>query len=379
MLRHFAKDESGSVGAVMVLGSITMIGAISMSLDYSRMTNTRASLSAATDAAALAAAQAPEASRQTIARQVFDANYRDGAVKSFTATSFRRGTNEVMSDDASVDVAMTLAQAIGFASAPVSAASEVVVGNDADLQIALVLDVTGSMRSTKLENLKTSASNMVNTLLSRLQRTDQVKISVVPFSEYVNVGMNNRTASWLSNTADYTRTTQSCGWIWSNGSYSWRCEDVVTQFTWSGCVGSRDYPLKVRDENYANTPVPAVHNVNCAASLWPLSANQTSILDKINGLSATGNTYIPGGAMWGWATLSPSQPFSEPVDPERDTKRYLVLMTDGENTISPSYPYHDSRSTSTANALTAEVCRNIKAADIQVFSIAFQMTNSTVK
>lgn len=379
MFKNFAKDESGSIGAIMVLGSITMIGAISMSLDYSRMSSARAALSAATDAAAFASAQAPEASRPSIARQVFDANYRDGSIASFSATSFRRGTDEVISVDASVNVPMTLAQAIGFTAAPVSAKSEVVVGNDADLQISLVLDVTGSMGGTKLTNLKTSASNMVNTLFDRLQRVDQVKIAVVPFSEYVNVGMEHRAASWLTNTADYSVTSQSCGWRWTNGAFAWRCEDVVTQYTWSGCVGSRDYPLNVRDENYVTKPVPAVHNVNCSTSMLPLSSNKSAILSKINGLSATGNTYIPVGAMWGWAALSEGHPFNETTDPQRDTKRYLVLMTDGENTISPTYPYHNSGSSSTANTLTTEVCANIKASGIQVFSIAFQVTNATVK
>ncbi len=144
-------------------------------------------------------------------------------------------------------------------------------------------------------------------------------------------------------------------------------------------MGSRDYPLNVRDENYGNKAVPAVHNVNCATSMLPLSANKTTVLDKINGLTATGNTYIPAGAMWGWAALSPGEPFNEPTDPKRDTKRYLVLMTDGENTISPTYPYHNSGTASTANTLTAEVCTNAKAAGIQIFSIAFQVTTSSVK
>ena len=380
MLRRFAKDQSGSVGAIMMLGSLTMVGAISVSLDYSRMTNARASLSSATDAAALAAAQATESTRIALAREVFDANFRDTAsITSFEAVSFKRGNDEVMSVKAAVSVNMSLAQAIGFSSAPVSATSEVVVGNDADLQIALVLDVTGSMGGTKLTNLKSSASNMVNTLFSKLQRVNQVKIAVVPFSEYVNVGMDNRNASWITGTADYTQTEEVCNWRRLSGSWVWRCEDVTTNYVWSGCVGSRNYPSNVRDDNYGSLRVPGVHNVNCAASMLPLSTNKTAILNKINGLSATGNTYIPGGAMWGWAALSPGSPFGEPDDPERDTKRYLVLMTDGENNISPTYPYHNGSSSSTANTLTAEVCTNIKAAGIQVFSIAFQVTSSTVK
>ena len=383
MFKRFAKDERGSLGVVMMLSSLTMLGAVSVSLDYSRLSGARSSLNAATDAAALAAAQAPEATRLAIARQVFDANFREPeSLTSFVALPFKRGTDEVMSVKATANVKMTLSQAIGYTSAAVGAASEVVVGNDADLQISLVLDVTGSMGGTKLTNLKTSASNMVNTLFTKLQRANQVKIAVVPFSEYVNIGMGNRNASWMSNTADYQTTKEVCDWkrkrVNGDRIWLWECEDEVTQFTWKGCAGSRDYPLNVKDENYAIKPVPAVHNVNCSTAMLPLSANKTTVLSTIDGLVATGNTYIPSGVTWGWAALSSGEPFNEPVDPERDTKRYLVLMTDGANTISPSYPYHDNSSTSTANTLTSEVCTNAKAAGIEIFSIAFQVTNASL-
>ena len=380
MFKRFAKDERGSLGVVMMLSTLTMLGAVSVSLDYSRLSGTRSSLNAATDAAALAAAQAPEATRLAIARQVFDANFREPeSLTSFVALPFKRGTDEVMSVKATANVKMTLAQAIGYNTAAVGAASEVVVGNDADLQISLVLDVTGSMSGTKLTDLKTSASNMVNTLFTRLQRVDQVKIAVVPFSEYVDIGLGNRNASWMSNTADYQTTKEVCGWRKRRGEDTWECKDEVTQFTWKGCAGSRDYPLNVKDENYAIKPVPAVHNVNCSTAMLPLTANKTTVLDTINALVATGNTYIPSGVMWGWAALSSGEPFNEPVDPKRDTKRYLVLMTDGQNTISPSYPYHNNSSTSTANTLTSEVCTNVKAAGIEIFSIAFQVTDTSVK
>ena len=380
MLRRFANDVSGSVGTVLALGSITLMGAISASLDYSRMTNTRASLAGAVDAAALAAALAPAAQQAALARSVFDANFREAApVATFTTSAFRRGNDDVFRIEAVATVSMTLSQAIGFTSAPVGAVSEVVLGNDADIQAALVLDVTGSMGGTKLTNLKTSATNMVNTLFTRLQRANQVKMSVIPFAEYVNIGLNNRNASWTTSTADHSVTTQSCDWRWRNGGWRWDCQDETTNYVWQGCVGSRSNPNNIKDENYNSERVPGVFNVNCPVAMLPLTSNKQTILDKINALSASGNTYIPAGAMWGWATLSAIEPFSEPVDPDRTTKRYLVLMTDGANTISPTYPYHNSGNATAANNLTRDVCTNIKNDNIEVFSIAFQVSNSTVK
>lgn len=380
MWSTFFRDERGSIGTVLALGSLTMVGAISASLDYTRMTNTRAALSAAADAAALAAAQAEPANAAAIARSVFEANFRDSrAITSFSASTVTRGDSQAYRIEVSANVQMTLAQAVGFTSAPVRSVSEVMIGNDYDIQVALVLDVTGSMEGQKLTDMKKSASDMTNTLFDKLKRSNQVKMAVVPFAQYVNIGTGNRGQSWATNTANYSTTREQCGWRRRGWSLTWECRDITENFVWDGCVGSRSYPLNVRDDGYAGTRVPGVHNVSCPEALLTLSTSRPSVLGKIENLVAEGATYIPAGLMWGWAVLSPGEPFNEPTDNKRTTKRYLVLMTDGENTISPTYPTHNGDDSTTANTLTAELCTNIKAADIEVFTIAFEVNTNTVK
>ncbi len=415
MLRHFANDATGSIGAVLGLGSLVLLGGVSASLDYSRMTSTRAALGAAADAAALAGAQARVGEQATIARNVFDANFRNASpIASFTTNSFRRGNDEVFRVEAVTTVSMTLSQAVGFTSAPVRAISEVLLGNDQDIQAALVLDVTGSMSGAKLTSLKDAASRMVNTIYDKVVTQDQVRMSVVPFAQYVNVGMANRNQPWISVPADSSTTQQVCwqtrdvtrvyncrqvprtGQTCNDGvctpntgfntvcDYDYgppyqRCQNQTTSVTWRGCVGSRNYPLNVRDNDYIANRVPGIMNVNCSAALTPLSTNRAAVLGAIKSLSASGNTYIPSGLTWGWATLSPGVPFSEPTNAGRQTQRYLVLMTDGENTLSPNYPTHNGNNVTIANNLTRELCTNIKAENITVFSIAFQVTNTTVK
>ncbi len=380
VLARFAKDESGNIITVLALSTLTLLGAVSGSLDYSRMTNTRAALAAAADAAALAAAQAPPAEAARLARQVFDANFREaGTITSFTAEPVARVMEAGYRVAVTADVPMTLTRMMGGASRPVSIVSEVASTSDEDIQVALVLDVTGSMAGQKLADLKTSASNMVDTLFDKLKRSNQVKIGVVPFAEYVNIGKSNGAQKWVEKTTDYQATVSQCSWRRVKGSWVWQCEDVVRNFRWDGCVGSRDYPLNIRDENYLLQPVPGVFNVNCPPQILTLSTSRPSVLRAINDLTAGGATYLPAGLMWGWATLSPVDPFNEPADNKRETKRYLVLMTDGENTVSPSYPYHDGGDTNLSNRLTAEICTNIKAAKIEIFSIAFQVTSGPVK
>jgi Flp pilus assembly protein TadG len=415
MFRRFAQDRKGSIGAVLALGSVALLGAASASLDYTRMTNSRAALAAAVDAAALAGAQAPVADMQTIARQVFDANFREkDRITSFTARIVKRGEDDAVQVEAVADVKMSLAQAIGISSAPVRAVSEVLSGNDADVQLALVLDVTGSMAGQRLASLKTASAEMVNTLFDKLAKPEQLKISVIPFSEYVNVGMQNRNQPWIDVPPDSTTTRNVC-WptrditrtyncrmqfhSWTHcedgvcgtqtgtwevcdhdyGPYYDVCQNETTTLRWDGCVGSRNYPLNVRDENYTINRVPGVMNVTCPVPLTPPTPSRNVVLAALDALQPIGNTYIPSGLMWGWAALSDTQPISTPSNPTRKTNKFLILMTDGANSISPTYPYHNEWNVPVADTLTAELCTNIKAAGIQVFTISFDVNNNIIK
>ncbi len=171
---------------------------MSAGLDYTRMTNTRAAMAAAADAAALAAAQAPPNEAAALARQVFDANFRDAAGDGIRGGTVSEGDRPGLSRRRDGERLHVADAHDGLRRAPVSTISEVMMGNDNDLFIALVLDVTGSMAGSKLASLKSSASAMVNTIYTKMDKPDQVRMSVVPFAEYVNVGMTNRYQPWIS-------------------------------------------------------------------------------------------------------------------------------------------------------------------------------------
>ena len=57
----------------------------------------------------------------------------------------------------------------------------------------------------------------------------------------------------------------------------------------------------------------------------------------------------------------------------------MVLMTDGFNTHSPNYPDHEGTDVTAANQITAQTCANIKATGIVMYTIAFQVTDPTIK
>ncbi len=204
-----------------------------------------------------------------------------------------------------------------------------------------------------------------------------VKIGIVPFAQYVNVGVSRRSESWMSVPDDYQTSVTTC----TGKGRKQKCTTTYTDHKFYGCVGSRDYPYNVRDEAFSTLPVPGIMDVTCSNEVTDLTTDETALTTAIDALSASGNTYIGAGLTWGWRMVSPDAPFTQGVAygdmAKTSTSKYVILMTDGENTRAPSYPAHDSSSNSLANNLTTEICTNIKASNIKVFTVAFGVTDAT--
>lgn len=80
-------------------------------------------------------------------------------------------------------------------------------------------------------------------------------------------------------------------------------------------------------------------NKSCETQpLTPLNVSQTAVQDALTKMQASGATNIPEGLAWGWRLVTPSAPFSEGKSwTEESNLKAVVLMTDGENTLNPSY------------------------------------------
>ncbi|KRA57599.1 pilus assembly protein TadG [Caulobacter sp. Root656] len=132
-------------------------------------------------------------------------------------------------------------------------ASSTVMRSVNKLEVALVLDNTGSMASTlgsgtkKIDALITASKSLVDVLAAaaaRASETDAVKISVVPFSMTVNVGSTYQSETWMSGKmpatgygTDVFATNQNRFTLLSN-----------LGLTWAGCVESRPAPYDVTDD-----------------------------------------------------------------------------------------------------------------------------------
>ena len=302
----------------------------------------------------------------------------------------------------------------GVSALEINVGSMAEIGPGKPIELVLVLDNTGSMSGAKLTALKSSATLLVDMILDSTNSDQNTKIALVPFSEHVNVGMSNRSANWIDVPADYTETKNVCSNSYPDrvdtnchtetrtsstdgvpytyeanvcdtdwGEPVQTCSDKTYTYEWKGCVGSRDYPQNTNDQGYNLDKVPGLLNVWCRDPITPLTDDKTVITAGIDAMSASGNTYIPAGLAWGWRAVSSVKPYNEgkPHAAFKDINgaKAIVLMTDGENTRSPNYPDNWGNDVALANTLTTELCDNIKAEEIRVYTIAFEVTDTTTK
>ena len=291
-------------------------------------------------------------------------------------------------------------------------------------ELALVLDTTGSMSGSKITTLKTAATGLV-TKVTKDKEAD-VKVAVIPFGQYVNIGVDRRDEPWANVPADYSqRVTPACTTItqrttcqterysctrYNDGTpyqttctRSINCKTVpvdppqqhcpapyTNNYRFQGCIGSPAYPKNVTDDDPSRR-YPGFLNLSCGSELTPLTSNSGQMKSAIATLQASGETYIPAGLAWGFNALSGATPLTEAKDydrngPNRNPRKVLVLMTDGQNTklMNASNGRHDispaaGQRAKQADDYTAELCRNIKAEKIELFAVAFDVDDATTK
>ena len=418
----FVANQRGSVAIVFSFAIVALIMTGGMAVDYGRSITMEAKVQAAADTAVLAATRAatinsnlPIVRLEEIARDYFDDNLKSHGeltVNGFDLTAAGEGYRL----DVTGKITTTIMSVAGISELDVRAVSQAETGPGRPLEIALALDNTYSMNGAKMTALKNAANILVDKLFADTGSPQaQTKMALVPFSNYVNVDMSNRNAPWIDVPDDYSETTNSCYNTYPNKSgcttitetctssndgvtttYSCTreqctsmgdpvevCQDHTNTYEWKGCVGSRDYPLNVQDQDYTLNKVPGLLNVWCSEPITPLTDDKDLIVSKIDEMSASHQTYIPAGLAWGWRVLTRQMPYIEGKTQvevrDQGGIKAVVLMTDGANTKSPNYPDHWGSDVTLANSLTSELCTNIKNEEITIYTIAFEVSDTTIK
>lgn len=377
-LRRWMSDTRGNYAIIFALTLVPILVAIGGAIDISQAYVVKQRLTRALDAAGLAVAGQTgltTAQIQATVQNYFNANYPStklGTPGSVTVTT----SDNLVNLSVTATMNTSLMSIAGIKTLTIKAASQVTrMGKK--LEVALVLDTTGSMSSnSKLSTLKTAAKSLLTTLQAAAGTDGDIKVAIVPFAVDVNVGTAYKNETWMKWTWT-TPKTQTCGFV----GWTYTCTDKtysISKSSWLGCVIDRDQdydisatmPMTVTD--IARYPAD---NDDCApVTLLPLTSSWTTLTSKIDSLAAAGNTNTTIGLVWGWQMLTQGAVLSNAAAANPDKlNKVIVYLTDGDNT--------ENRFTTTASAIDARMssaCTKVKAAGIQIYTIRVMDGNATL-
>jgi len=448
----FSKDRRAATAVMMAVSCLALTILFAAGVDLSRIYMVRGRLQTALDATALLAAREMTSdSRNADASSIFWANFAVAHVATgvgvFGATTvgptFTVVDDNTISVQATVYVNLVFGQLLGQNSLTMAEHAQA-VRSTTGLELAMVLDNTGSLGTSGMAAVRQGATNLVNTIYGDSDTIKNLWVSVVPFTSSVNMGTAESSSWWAPS------SPPSSAWL----NKSWRgCvmarhtnshdsddappspSDSTTQFvkflypstyhvyyttttttshghqttTTTYLKGDNDWtPTNITEDqeaSYFNSSVGP--NLGCDFEpVLPLTASKATILDTISDMPLTprGGTFINLGLQAGWFTISPrwrgmwaNSPSQLPLDYNTaNMRKAIVLMTDGNNawnSVSSGYPDQsgdtddtaygrvsdhvlgssvtESNATSMINSLMLQMCTNIKAQGIVIYTIIY--------
>ncbi|MEM9181450.1 MAG: pilus assembly protein TadG-related protein [Pseudomonadota bacterium] len=354
--KNWTKESGGNVAMLFALCLVPVLMVAAFAVDGARQIATDRHLQAAIDAASLAGARAME-----------DASTSNDEIKTIALDSYRANLNTAHSDVACVDATITVNRLAGTVKVESNCAVQTMFGenispetvsvssaatakaNVTKLDLALMLDVSGSMSGQKLTDLKTAAKNAARTLITPATG-DRVRVSFVSYATSVNAGAYGNAALGRTDDDDSDGDGDDKVCVSERtGSAAWNA-DKPEIGKWVGDEAS-----------------------SCPdSSLLPLTNNLTEFETEIDSLTADGWTAGHLGIAWSWYLISadwddiwPTD--SAPLSPtEPHTVKAVILMTDGQfNTA-----YETTMGNS--NEQAKKMCDEMRDENVLVYAVAFQ-------
>lgn len=410
---QFVSRRDGAVAIIYALALIPTIAAVGSAVDLTRAMVVKMRLGEALDSAGLSVAGTvglTEAQMTAKAQQFFYANYPPDELGTVTSLTVTPSGNNLVTVSGSARVDTSFMGLFGIHYLDVAVNVEV-TRESKGLEIALVLDNTGSMASNgKLPALKTATMELINILFGDQNTPEHLKMSLVPFSQTVKVDTTQfNNSGWMDSTGQASTAKLN----FDNNKYAFSVWQSMSNKSWGGCLEARPngyeeldtapsagtpdtrwvpyfepdgpdssaysgYTTYVTDGGSGNQDTRLRRsskyvgqnktnpNADCnMQKILPLTNNKVTLQSYVNGMISTGYTHIALGAGWGWRTLSPTAPYTEGSDyGDENWTKAMVFLTDGLNTVDSNNTWHKSTYTAynylirgqlgTTNAGTAE-------------------------
>jgi Putative Flp pilus-assembly TadE/G-like len=350
-----AGGSRGQIILMVGLATIVMFGIVGLAVDVGRLYVTRVELGRSLDTAALSGILELNGTPAGLTNAVAKANeyFYDNESNAVPTVSICDGNagppcygeTNTLTMNGTKTIKMFFLSILGIKTASVSAHAKAGFGTQF-LDAALVIDATGSMSGSPIDNAKSAATSFKNILLGS-SPSGNVSVGVTPFRGCFR---DNPRSSIAPQTNSSTN-----------------CVDYANQTTY-------------------------------------LTSNSSLLTTRISNISATGGsgTNVCGGLYMGLDILDgPNNHLAEDGN-----RRYMVLLSDGDNTYNnysyngtnPQSPYTICRPSSTPQTsdgdvssncaaaqtrekqidiLTWQLSQSIETQDIEIFVVAFGVCSNT--
>lgn len=352
-LRRFLQEQQGTLAVFSLFIFLSMIFMAGLAIDLMRHENERIRMQNTADRAVLAATLVDlEAENGPTPEQIIQAYFTAEGLSPQLGSNYRveplgeTGRRITVYPAAQVNTLFSRLVGIDTLDMVTPARAEHVAGSEGsgNLEVVMVLDVSGSMNGQgKIGAMRTAANSLITSVLDA-PGTDAAAITLVPYHNNVLPP-----AGFLNN---YTN-------IWGNGP-------CITWSNWS---------------NLRHTPQQQVSRRSCSTHTWrtvrPYLDDPAEATAYINQLQASGGTASDLGVRWAATFFDPDtrdnisamiaggdiDPAFEgrPYEWESDeVVRVMILLTDGENNSNQS------------DTNTLDVCTSLKDENVTIYTVAFQ-------
>ena len=362
-------DRSGSLTITFVLVFFAFVSFLGSAVDYNRAITAKAAISSTVDAAALAGARKmvnDNASIDEVTATVSDiiaVNFSNSDASGATLNNLSVRTFPEQGEvqvEAEVSVPTAFTRLAGLTEIDVSVQAHANFMLNKDVELTMMLDLTGSMSGDKITDLQNASKDLIDILMPEDDHLrNKVRIGLVPYSEGVNAG-------------DYAAT--------------------ATDGASTSCATERGGVEAFTDADYLGAPI-GNGSEDCPQSIIvPLTDNRSILTASINGFTTGGYTAGQTGIAWSWYMLSPNWstlwPTASQVVPYDDDAavKVAILMTDGAfNTVYNYVPsqdgghYEEDYDPTQSRSRARDLCEAMKTAGIRIYTVAFEVDSDSAR
>lgn len=196
-IAQFKTNIAGNLSIFSAISLPVIVLAVGTSVDISELVRRKTNLQNATDIAILAAARSGEETQEQlhiIAQETFNENFFFNPGENLETFELTLSPNDEVKLVTRLKRPTTIMHFAGFHKQFASVESVTHLPQTSSIDIAFVLDRTGSMAGANMAGLKSAADSLLQKF--SVKQSD-VRISVTPFAGYVNIGVANKNKRWL--------------------------------------------------------------------------------------------------------------------------------------------------------------------------------------